>query len=369
MFCKNTNLCLRKATDGHKFSFFGILLHFKVYLSSGMDTEETSGLCGEISSFLTDNGISNTICTCCHGLAIRVQGFPSVIPVTITAESEDIATAVRMDTESMIMAESSPAPVGTCQRPIIIASDRWIREGDCIRRRLLAHYGRFSHIFARNCHVEKITRGTAAAFMDSWHSYGDATCKYRYGLFLDKAFQDQFHSFPEGTMIAAATFSNGRFMERDGKLWRSYQWIRYASFPDTRVSGGMGKIMKHFMRSCGFGEDIPLEIVSKAVSESSGDRFGGWDIMSYADLEWSGGGAYASLGFRDEGLKAPVMYRIDPSTWSRTPVFRTKDGPVPTGGYLYFENFGSTRFRIEVPYVSAEYGNGRQESMTGNTQA
>lgn len=327
--------------------------------------EDTSGLCGEISSFLKDNGISSTVCECCHAPVIRVQGSPSLIPFTVTAASEEEATARRLHTESMVREESVPGPGGTGQRPIVIASDRWIREGDCIRRRLLAHYGRFSHIFARNCHVEKITRGTAAAFMDSWHSYGDATCKYRYGLFLDKPLQDQFHSFPEGTMIAAATFSNGRFMERDGMLWRSYQWIRYASFPDTRVSGGMGKIMKHFMRSCGFGTEIPPE-TGGCISGSS---FGGWDIMSYADLEWSGGGAYASLGFRDEGLKAPVMYRIDPSTWSRTPVFRAEDVPAPEGGYLYFENFGSTRFRIEVPYVSAGYGDGGQESMTGNRQA
>lgn len=330
-----------------------------------MDIEGTSGLCGEISSFLNDNGISTTVCTCCHGPVIRVHGSPSVIPVMVSAGSEEEATAVRLQTESMIAAESAPLPGGTGQRPIVIAYDRWIREGECIRRRLLAHYGRFSHIFARNCHVEKITRSTAAAFMDSWHSYGDATCKYRYGLFLDKPLQDPLHSFPEGTMIAAATFSNGRFMERDGKLWRSYQWIRYASFPDTRVSGGMGKIMKHFMQACGFGAGIPQE-TGGCISGSS---FGGWDIMSYADLEWSGGGAYSSLGFRDEGLKAPVMYRIDTSSWSRTPVFRTKDGPSPAGGYRYFENFGSTRFRIEVPYASEEYGNGSQESMAGNTQA
>lgn len=319
-------------------------------MPTGMDNEGTSGLCGEISSFLSDNGIRNAICTCCHGPVIRVQGYPSVIPLMITAGSEAEATGVRLQTESIIMAESPADPGTGGQRPIVIASDRWIREGDCIRRRLLAHYGRFSHIFARNCHVEKITKGTAAAFMDSWHSYGDATCKYRYGLFLDKPFTDPFHSFPEGTMVAAATFSNGRFMERDGKLWRSYQWIRYASFPDTRVSGGMGKIMKFFMKSCGFGKTMPDEI----AGTTGKDSFGGWDIMSYADLEWSGGGAYSSLGFVNEGLKSPVMYRIDTASWSRTPVFRTKDDTDIEGRCLYFENFGSTRFRLRIPYDGME---------------
>lgn len=186
--------------------------------------------------------------------------------------------------------------------------------------------------------------------MDSWHSYGDASCKYRYGLFLDRPFQDQAHSFPEGTMVAAATFSNGRFMERNGKLWRSYQWIRYASFPDIRVSGGMGKIMKHFMKACGFGGTMSQDIGTAAGK----DRFGGWDIMSYADLEWSAGGAYSGLGFKDEGLKTPVMYRIDTSTWSRTPVCRTEDSPGQEEGYLYFENFGSTRFRLQVPMESRD---------------
>lgn len=327
-----------------------------------MDKGNTSGLCEEISSFLSDNGIRNTICTCSHGSVIRVQGYPSVIPLTITAGSESEATGIRLRTESMIMEETSPDDGSEGQRPIVIASDRWIREGDCIRLRLLAHYGRFSHIFARNCHVEKITRGTAAAFMDSWHSYGDATCKYRYGLFLDKPVTGLTRSFPEGTMVAAATFSNGRFMERAGKLWRSYQWIRYASFPDTRVSGGMGKIMKHFMKACGFGEAMPKEI----AWTTGCDSFGGWDIMSYADLEWSGGGAYSSLGFVDEGPKSPVMYRIDPSTWSRTPVFRTKDGTDIEGSYLYFENFGSTRFRLSLPYDGK---NAASESTSAQTDS
>lgn len=340
------------------FNFWDIASIWGIFVLA-MDKESTSGLCGEISSFLSYNGIRNTTCTCSHGPVIRVQGSPSVIPFVIRATSEDEATAIRRQTESMVLEESQAGPGG--QRPIVIASDRWIREGDCIRRRLLAHYGRFSHVFARNCHVEKITRSAAAAFMDSWHSYGDATCKYRYGLFLDRPSTGPTHSFPAGTMVAAATFSNGRFMERDGKLWRSYQWIRYASFPDTRVSGGMGKIMKHFMESCGFGEAMPEEIAGAAGR----DGFGGWDIMSYADLEWSAGGAYSSLGFRDEGLKAPVMYRVDPCTWSRTPVFRTKDDRDEDGRYLYFENFGSTKFRIEIPYDSLKYGNGNRQGTTG----
>lgn len=258
-----------------------------------------------------------------------------IMPLAITARSPEEAHEFRILAENAI-AEAEGKDKG---RPIIIAEDRWRSEGDCIRRRLLAHMGIFTHVFARNCEVRKLHKGEAADFMNRWHSYGDATCRYRLGLFLKKPARGGNRELQPGEMVAAATFSNGRLMERGGKYYRSYQWIRYASLPDVRVTGGMGKIMKHFLDEAiaGDGED-----------RSTG-RFGGWDIMSYADLEWSDGNVYRRLGFADEGHKSPVMYRVDPITWTRKPVFRLSDDEAAhNADCMYYENFGSTRYRLTI---------------------
>ena len=57
---------------------------------------------------------------------------------------------------------------------------------------------------------------------------------------------DEVKNLSEGALIAVATFSNARRWVKEGKEIRSYEWTRYASLPDLRVSGGMGKLLKAF---------------------------------------------------------------------------------------------------------------------------
>ena len=67
------------------------------------------------------------------------------------------------------------------------------------------------------------------------------------------------------------------------------------------------------------------------------------DIMSYADLEWSSGEVYSTLGFTEESLKEPVMFAID-SEWKRTPISRWPQHDDP----LYLLNFGSLKYRLRL---------------------
>lgn len=105
---------------------------------------------------------------------------------------------------------------------------------------------------------------------------------------------------PEDSPVAVAEFSNARRWIKGDRKIRSYEWIRYASLPGMRISGGMGKILKHF------------------ISDIAPD-----DIMSYADLEWSDGSVYRQLGFSEDGFKDPVLFSIDRSDWTRTPLGRS----------------------------------------------
>mgnify|MGYP006988390554 CR=1 FL=1 len=128
-----------------------------------------------------------------------------------------------------------------------------------------------------------------------------------------------------GTLVAVATFSNARKWQKGEKTIRSYEWTRYASLPGVRINGGMGKVLKAF------------------IKEVQPD-----DIMSYADLEWSEGAVYEQLGFELEGHKTPVIFAVD-SQWQRTALKQYSgqgmtgvDMPPPARGCLSEAKAGVT---------------------------
>jgi hypothetical protein len=264
-------------------------------------------------------------------------------------------------------------------KPVVITEDRWHRQKGMMRARLLAHLEVFTPMFARNCEVRKIDKETAAAFLNKNHSYGDAACKYRYGLYLKRYTGKRGEISPlaslgrndseelgrndsesavgvysgsgyvaPGTLVAVATFSNARKWHKGEKVIRSYEWTRYASLPGVRINGGMGKVLKAFIK------DIQPD-----------------DIMSYADLEWSEGAVYEQLGFELEGHKTPVIFAVD-SQWQRTALKQYSgqgmtgvDMPPPARGCrseaetgvngshslptsLYLQNLGSNKYRLKL---------------------
>lgn len=144
-------------------------------------------------------------------------------------------------------------------------------------KRILAHKQVFISIYARNCEVRRIEKSVATDFLDRYHDLGDTNCRYRYGLFV----RLKGHSSLEvGTMVAVATFSRARTWVKDGRTVKSYEWVRFASLPDVRIAGGMGKLLNTF------------------IDEVKPD-----DVMSYADSAWSDGDVYRKLGFMEEDPK------------------------------------------------------------------
>ncbi len=206
---------------------------------------------------------------------------------------------------------------------ITVPRDRWERQRRQVLHRLLAHCGIFSSVFARNCEARRIDKDTAKDFMVANHSYGHAKSRYCYGLFVKRYSGSEMsaseHTLPVGTMIAAAEFSNARRWKKGDNVISSYEWVRYASLPGVRVTGGMGKLLKKFIR------------------EVSPD-----DIMSYADMEWSDGDVYRQLGFSMDGEMPPVLFSIDPSGWERVPAKYSSAGP------LWYMNSGSIKYRLKL---------------------
>jgi len=157
---------------------------------------------------------------------------------------------------------------------------------------------KFHSIFARNCEVRHIDKPTAEQFLAVNHLYGDAACKYRYGIYVTRYSgaemrnPDADHPYPIGMLVAVAEFSNCRKWVKGEQTIRSYEWIRYASLPEVRVIGGMGKILQTFI------EEVQPD-----------------DIMSYAPAEHYEGEVYLTLGFQQVGVKqfgesSSIKYRL-----------------------------------------------------------
>ncbi len=292
--------------------------------------EKMTRLIDEITSFLQGNGIA------CSKIMSgeAVVAFPAedtsvqrlILPIEIEATTPEQAVADSATLEGMI--NSMP------EYPLIIVEDRWRRQGDMTRKRLLAHLGIYQQVFARNCEVRRVEKALAQDFLGANHSYAYAACKYHYGLFLKRpATSASQETLDAGTLVAIATFSKARKWMKAGVEIRSYEWTRYASIPNLRISGGMGKMLKAFIK------DVNPD-----------------DVMSYADLEWSEGEVYRKLGFEYEGTKSPVFFAIDSSTWQRHAIA----SPVSTDYYsvpnqlgkspapVFFQNFGSAKYRLKL---------------------
>ncbi len=337
----------------------------------------------EISSFLRERGLEVRECLCggtallsatVGGASSRGGGADSdaggvgvdgtggwerlIMPLPVVARTLAEAAAVQENISSILTGFSienggagkeCPDTYGGI-RPLIITEDRWRHDFDCTSKRLLAHLEIFHTVYARNCEIRRIDKGTAADFLGRCHSYGDAACKYRYGMFLKRytghsarlpgaapvsgGEEGAFHGevqvvdrrLPAGTLVAVAEFSGARRWLKVDKSIRSHEWTRYASLPDVRVAGGMGRILQHFIR------------------EVSPD-----DIMTYADMEWSEGQAYRQLGFEEEALKTPVDFIVDPRTWERQALRTAEDAArAASGDSLIFRNFGSKKFRLKL---------------------
>lgn len=253
----------------------------------------------EIRDFISENGIVANE-TVNDGFSIFVCGEVNVIPVSVSSTSLESAEEQCVRLSGVVSVLSG--------KKVLVPEDMWRGRPEMMMPRLLAQLGRFRSVFARNTVVSRIGKEEAASFLDRCHSYRDAASRYRYGVFT-KA----------GELVAVASFSSGRTWVKEGRTVRSYEWVRYASLPDVRVVGGMGKVLK------AFEEDVHPD-----------------DIMSYADMEWTDGAVYERLGFIEDGIRPPVQFVIDPVSWVRTALSRADS----VSGMFYHLNMGSVKYRL-----------------------
>ena len=160
--------------------------------------------------------------------------------------------------------------------------DGWVAKQEIVRSRIAVLSGLGVCFHARKTKVQRITKDDMRSFFAANHLQGSVNARYNYGLFSGER------------LVAAASFSAGRTVTRNGVAGRSFELLRYANLLNHRVVGGLGKVIARFIR------------------EVNPD-----DIMTYADLDWASGKGYRALNFLQMAVTPPQTFWIHPSAMIR----------------------------------------------------
>lgn len=212
-------------------------------------------------------------------------------------------------------------------RTIRIWEDQWYSKRSIIQSRLKAQLGISERIPGRLTEVRRLDRPTTLHFLQKNHLQDAVLSKFKFGLYLPKKHFRVLANPPEADeiLVAVATFARPRVFERADERHRSYELVRFANMLNTTVVGGLDKLLSHF------------------VKEYKPD-----DLMTYADLEWSNGHSYQTLGFTPQGDTPPQDFWVDPATLERYYPHRLPDGITTENarehGFVKIKNAGSRKF-------------------------
>lgn len=161
-----------------------------------------------------------------------------------------------------------------------VFEDEWIRCSEAVKSKMLYALGGSGRVFARKCCITELNRAEANAFFEQNHLMGYARSKFHYGLLY------------EDRLVAAAAFA----AEKDFKQGRSAEMTRFCNAAEIAVTGGLSKLVKHYMRS-----RQPA------------------DIMTYTDSLRDSGGSFFKIGFRLEKQLPPMSFMVHKKSGERIP--------------------------------------------------
>ena len=174
------------------------------------------------------------------------------------------------------------------------------------------HYTRT--VYARDCIAKKIQASGAEAFLNEFHLMNHAKAAYHYGL------------FDTGELVAVATFSKGRKMNRLKKEERSFELIRFCCKEGISVSGGLSKLLSCFIK----------------------DKKPG-DIMTYIDKQFSDGKSYYACGFRKHSETPVYSFLIHQETLQRN---YSHDSEFDNKKFYLCHNLGNIKLVYQIEYPS-----------------
>lgn len=220
-----------------------------------------------------------------NSLAIHIHPLKEVLaPLHLTFEikSGEIQiskgkSAVRIH---IIRDEQTNAPEkGSLSLPI----DYLVKQPEKIGAIIQSKLGLNQRIFARNCALKKVNKAEAEQFLKTYHLMNSTQSASNYGL------------YHKGELMAVASFSKGRKMRRLREDQRSFELIRFCCKKGYTITGGLSKLLKHFVK----------------------EKIAG-DIMTYVDQQWSEGDAFVKAGFMRLEKTEPKRFLINRKNFERT---------------------------------------------------
>ncbi|MEO1052237.1 MAG: hypothetical protein AAFX87_16510 [Bacteroidota bacterium] len=188
-----------------------------------------------------------------------------------------------------------------------IWEDQWLCKPEVIKSRIRALLKQNTRIYARTTQAASISGQLARDFIDTNHILAGTVAKHKYGLWHKEQ------------LVTAASFSKGRSIARNGKLYQSYELIRQCTLLNHTVVGGLGKLLKAFI---------------EAVQPD--------DIVTYVDLDWSDGKVYEQFGFKRLENTPPMYLWVDLQTGKRT-----AKQPTNTDGWKMAYHQGNAKYLVE----------------------
>lgn len=153
-------------------------------------------------------------------------------------------------------------------------------------------------LFARNCEVRRVSKTEAEEFLNCFHLMNATQSAFNLGL------------YHRDELVGIASFSKGRKMNRLHEDQRSFELIRYCCKAGISISGGLSKLIRHFV-----------------TEKSPGD------IMTYVDRQWGEGASFQKIGFRREGFTAAHHFLIDRHSFQRQAM---RDADMPFDHRLFY---------------------------------
>ena len=122
--------------------------------------------------------------------------------------------------------------------------DVWKRSPDIVKSRLRSKCGLYQRrIFARQTIVKRITKLEYYQFLDRNHLWGATSAKYAFGLYTKVTSKEKL-----SRLVAVATFSNKRKIQRASTNFHSYELLRFCTEMDCTVIGGLSKLIAAYVK-------------------------------------------------------------------------------------------------------------------------
>jgi hypothetical protein len=160
--------------------------------------------------------------------------------------------------------------------------DEWEDKQSIIIYRIKSLLGQNKRIHGRSCEIKLLDKNTAEFFLNQHHIMGFAQSYYKLGLYKNDE------------LLAIATFSKGRKMNRLPEGKKSFELIRFCNASGITVVGGLSKLLKYFINLTDAG-----------------------DIMTYIDKDHSEGKAFLKLGFKLHSVSNPIAFKVDKNSQKR----------------------------------------------------